>query len=216
MAITREHIFKAADALVEMGEEPTNAAVRAHLGSGSFKTITPFLKEWREIQEQSADVPHELANIMENTLRQVWMQAKGTAKLAYIGEKSILDAQISDMEDELRLKNEDIEGLEEKITELNATIKSKDAAAKAAKAQADERITELKEDKASTVAELRKQLEEFRVEMKEARTEAKEAQKTERELNKKLITLTTQIAEAKITGEEAQAGTKEARAKPPV
>ena len=212
MAITKEHVFKAADALVEMGEEPTNAAVRDQLGSGSFKTITPFLKEWREIQEQSADVPNDLANSMENTLRQVWMQAKETAKLAFIGERNILEAQLAEMEDELRLRDEMAEELNQKIADLNETVTQGIKFNETLKKQTDERIAELKEAKASNVADLRKQVDEARTETKEARAEAKEAAKSERELNKQLVTLTTQIAEAKNAAEKAQAEAKEAKA----
>ena len=212
MAITKEHVFKAADALVEMGEEPTNAAVRDQLGSGSFKTITPFLKEWREIQEQSADVPNDLANSMENTLRQVWMQAKETAKLAFIGERNILEAQLAEMEDELRLRDEMSEELNQKIADLNETVTQGIKFNETLKKQTDERIAELKEAKASNVADLRKQVDEARTETKEARAEAKEAAKSERELNKQLVTLTTQIAEAKNAAEKAQAEAKEAKA----
>lgn len=195
MAITKEHVFHAADHLFEIGVEPTNQAVRDHLGSGSFKTIQPFLKEWRELKEQSADVPPELANSMENTLRQVWASAKETAKLAYIGEKNILNAQISEAEDGLRLKDEEIEGLNDKIAELNKTIEAKDSIAETAKAEAKERISELKTD------------------LSEARSDAKEAQKSERDLNKQLVALTKEVAEAKAAAEKAQAEAKEANAK---
>lgn len=197
MAITKEHVFKAADSLAEEGIEPTNAAVRERLGSGSFKTITPHLKDWRELQEQAADVPGSISNAMENTLRQVWVEAKEAAKLAFVGERNMLQAQVSELKDELRLRDELVDGLNEKIADLNKSIETKDKAAQAAQAQTSERITELKESNADTVADLRKQLEEARAETKEARIEAKEAAKSERELNKQLVTLTTQIAEAK-------------------
>lgn len=195
MAITREHVFKSADALTEMGMDPTNSAVREHLGSGSFKTITPHLKEWRELQDQSADVPADLASSMDHTLRQVWSQAKETAKLAHIGEKNMLAAQVSDLEDELRLKAEEIEVRDEKIVELNKTIEAKNSEAETAKVEAKERISELK------------------IELSEARADAKEAQKSERELNKQLVTLTKEVAELKAAAEKAQAEAVEANAK---
>ena len=178
---------------MDMGIDPTNAAVREELGGGSFKTITPHLKEWRELQEQSADVPADLASSMEHTLRQVWASAKETAKLAFVGEKNMLDAQVSELEDELRLKAEEVEGQDEKIAELNKTIEAKDAAEKAAKAEAKERISELKS------------------ELTEARADAKEAAKSERDLNKQLVALTKEVAEMKAAAEKAQAEAEEAK-----
>lgn len=195
MAVTKEHVFGAADHLSEIGTDPTNQAVRDHLGSGSFKTIQPFLKEWRELKEQTADVPPELSSAMENTLRQVWVSAKQTAKLAFIGEKNILNSQISEAEDELRLKNEEIEGLNDKIESLSKTIEAKDSAVETAKSEAKERISELRND------------------VSEARADAKEARTNERELNKQLVTLTKEIAEAKAAADKAQTALAEATKK---
>lgn len=196
MTISKDHVFKAADSLSEEGIEPTNSAVRERLGSGSYKTITPFLKEWRQLQEQAADVPASINSAMENTLRHVWAEAKETAKLAFVGEKKMLEAQVSELKDELRLRDELTESLNEQIADLNKTIEAKNKAAEAAKAQANERVAELKEANAATVSDLRAQLTETRAEIKEARAEAKEAAKSERDLNKQLVTLTTQISEA--------------------
>ena len=197
MPITKEHVFHAADHLSEIGIEPTNQAVREQLGSGSFKTIQPFLKEWRELKEQAADVPTELASSMEHTLLQVWAAAKETAKLAFVGEKNTLNAKLSETEDTLRLRDEEIEGLNDKIASLTKTIEDKDSAAETAKAEAKERISELK------------------TELSEARSDAKEAQKSERDLNKQLVALTKEVAEAKAATEKAQAEAKEARTTKP-
>jgi len=195
VAITKEHVFHAADHLSEIGIEPTNQAVRDHLGSGSFKTIQPFLKEWRGLKEQSADVPPELSSSMEHTLRQVWVSAKETAKLAFVGEKNILNAQISEAEDGLRLKDEEIESLNDKIASLTETIDNKNSAAETAKAETKERISELKD------------------ELSEARADAKEAQKSERQLNKQLVDLTKELAETKAKAEKAEAALAEATKK---
>jgi len=47
MAITRDQVFEAAEALVGNGEEPTYITVRERLGSGSFSTISKYLREWK-------------------------------------------------------------------------------------------------------------------------------------------------------------------------
>lgn len=195
MAVTKDHVFHAADHLTEIGIDPTNQAVRDQLGSGSFKTIQPFLKEWRELKKQAADVPAELASSMEHTLLQVWAAAKETAKLAFVGEKNTLNAKLSEAEDTLRLRDEEIEGLNNKIASLTKTIEDKGSTAETAKAEAKERISELK------------------TELSEARSDAKEAQKSERDLNKQLVALTKEVAEAKAAAEKAKAEATEANAK---
>jgi hypothetical protein len=47
MAITREQVFEAAETLSREGEEPTYITVRERLGSGSFSTISKYLREWK-------------------------------------------------------------------------------------------------------------------------------------------------------------------------
>lgn len=52
--VTREHVFAAADALVQEGQSPTVVAVRTRLGGGSPNTITPLLAEWGGVQDNAA------------------------------------------------------------------------------------------------------------------------------------------------------------------
>ena len=47
MAITKQDILAAADALDAEGAKPTLAAVRKKLGGGSFSTISEAMKEWK-------------------------------------------------------------------------------------------------------------------------------------------------------------------------
>ncbi len=60
MAITKDQIIEAAEALKSAGVNPSMAAVRERLGGGSFATISPVLREWRESQEQRATVAIEM------------------------------------------------------------------------------------------------------------------------------------------------------------
>lgn len=48
--VNAEAVFLAAAALAAGGHKPTNEAVRARLGYGSFSTIAPLLKRWRHLQ----------------------------------------------------------------------------------------------------------------------------------------------------------------------
>lgn len=195
MTVTKQRVFRAAENLTEQGIEPTNRNIRTELGGGSLQTITPLLKEWKVLQEQSADIPASVASSLESAMREAWAEAKKTAKLAFTGEKNLLEARMAELKDELRLRDETAEGLNAKIVELNRTIETNNASARSAKAQAEERIAELKSH------------------LSESKEEAKETRTNERELNKQLVALTTQIAEAKIATEKAQAEAKNATAK---
>lgn len=195
MVVTRGRVFKAAESLRSDGVEPTNRNIRTELGGGSLETITPLLKEWKTLQEQSADIPNSVASSLESTMRQVWAEAKETAKLAFVGEKRMLEARASKLMDELRMHDETAERLNAEIKDLNRTIESQTASAKAAKAQVDERIAELKSD------------------LSESREEAKESRANERELNKQLLALTNQVAEAKNEAEKAKSATNDANAR---
>jgi hypothetical protein len=47
MAISKDDVFKVADAIDAAGQSPTLAAVRKALGGGSFTTISQPLNEWK-------------------------------------------------------------------------------------------------------------------------------------------------------------------------
>ncbi|KKL53648.1 hypothetical protein LCGC14_2273350 [marine sediment metagenome] len=195
MTVTKQRVFRAAGNLTEQGIEPTNRNIRTELGGGSLQTITPLLKEWKTLQEQSADIPTSVASSLESAMREAWAEAKKTAKLAFTGEKNLLEARMAELKDELRLRDETAEGLNAKIVELNKTVETNNASARAAKAQADERIAELKNH------------------LSESKEEAKESRASERELNKQLVVLTAQIAEAKNAAEKAQSEANDANAR---
>ena len=44
--VTPAAVFSAAAQLVARGHKPTNAAIRAMLGGGSYSSIAPLLKQW--------------------------------------------------------------------------------------------------------------------------------------------------------------------------
>src|SRR5690606_40605394 len=51
MAISKQEIIDAAEQLVAEGVNPSMQAVRERLGGGSFATISPVLREWKENRE---------------------------------------------------------------------------------------------------------------------------------------------------------------------
>lgn len=64
----KKRVFEACAKLVEKGIKPTLITVRTELGGGSFSTINPFLRQWKEERKMSGsqttiELSHELANI---------------------------------------------------------------------------------------------------------------------------------------------------------
>jgi chromosome segregation ATPase len=195
MAINQEQVFQAAEQLIEQGTEPTNRNIRELLGGGSLATITPLLREWKLLQEQSADIPNSVRLAMDHTLKRVWIEAKDHAKRTFVGDRMLLEARISKLEDELRLADEAKEKTDADIAELKEKIKASEAAAEIAKSQSAERIADLKSA------------------LSETKEEAKEARTSERDLNKQLVALTKEASELRVLADKAQADADHANAK---
>lgn len=83
MAITREDIIQAATDLQSNGINPSMAAVRDRLGGGSFATISPVLREWKEGKEQRATVaiemPGEAKTAIDRAGADIWRIITGLA-----------------------------------------------------------------------------------------------------------------------------------------
>lgn len=73
----QDKIFDICNRLAEQGIKPTLERVRTELGSGSFSTINPILKQWKENKEtvdtaQPIDLPHEIAAIGQKATAMIW------------------------------------------------------------------------------------------------------------------------------------------------
>lgn len=78
--ITKAQVFNAADAISAAGQNPTVAGVRAKIGTGSFTTITAFLREWKEqalntTADTELDVPEEVTQALGRAAEIVWKAA---------------------------------------------------------------------------------------------------------------------------------------------
>lgn len=107
MAITKEDIYAAADALVAEGKNPTLANVRKALGGGSFTTISEGVAAWKEDRTaQSAPLqeppPAPVAEKFSGLLAEVWAAALGMAKARLASEREALEAARVELEDERR------------------------------------------------------------------------------------------------------------------
>lgn len=107
MAITKEDIYAAADALVAEGKNPTLANVRKALGGGSFTTISEGVAAWKEDRTaQPAPLqeppPAAVAEKFSGLLAEVWAAALGMANARLASEREALEAARVELEDERR------------------------------------------------------------------------------------------------------------------
>ena len=80
--VTRKEIYAAADDLAQQGETPTLEAIRQRVG-GSFTTLSPALREWRERRKQlelaapqsGAELPPALAARLQDFASGLWAAA---------------------------------------------------------------------------------------------------------------------------------------------
>jgi len=97
MAITKDDIFRAANELDLLGQSPTLAAVRKHLGGGSFTTISEAMSEWKS-KRASKDAPlrepapQAIQDQLSSLAGDIWALAIATANAR-------LDAERQSMQD---------------------------------------------------------------------------------------------------------------------
>jgi chromosome segregation ATPase len=97
--LTDDQVFAAADAIAARGDRPTQEKVREELRGGSFATIGPALRRWRDAQEEAVelagvDVPESVEARGRELLALVWREASNRAQAGH----SALQAAVSDLE----------------------------------------------------------------------------------------------------------------------
>jgi hypothetical protein len=76
----KKRIFNICNQLAEQGTKPTLVRVRNELGGGSFSTINPFLRQWKEDKRMSdtrevIDLRNEIAVIGQKATALMWKTA---------------------------------------------------------------------------------------------------------------------------------------------
>ena len=104
MAVTKEQIFAAADALAAEGKRPTLESIRQITG-GSYSTISPALNEWRARQAAKASpireaAPQAVADRMAEVGAEVWSIALELANARLAAEREALDKARGELDDE--------------------------------------------------------------------------------------------------------------------
>jgi chromosome segregation ATPase len=107
MAITREEVFGAAEALVGEGEEPTYITVRERLGSGSFSTVSKYLREWKagaKGKDEGAahvEVPAEFRSSLERFGVEVWRTLGAFARTEIEATRTAFEERMRERDEEL-------------------------------------------------------------------------------------------------------------------
>ena len=137
--VTRDAVFEACDR-VSMGVESfTYARVRNALGEafdkpGSYKTISPYIREWmQEHQTQIAlpEAPDRISLLGQNLVREIWRVAGemaykrvDTLETEFDSEKALLLKNIKDYETEMEIQEGRIASLSEQNTRFIDDVKN--------------------------------------------------------------------------------------------
>jgi chromosome segregation ATPase len=95
MSSNKEKIIAAAENLEARGVNPTQVTVREALGGGSFATIGPVLKEWKESKKEDhalteIKVPQTITERLEQLQGAVWQAAVDEAERRLTAEREAL------------------------------------------------------------------------------------------------------------------------------
>ncbi|MUJ20467.1 DNA-binding protein [Aliivibrio fischeri] len=116
----KDKIWSIADQLSANGINPTNKAVLAELGSGSYSSISPILKEWREKKNtfDLNDIPIELVR----TVKQVWEKVSELSAANYVELSKSLETEVINLTVELELEKQKCIMQSKQLIELNNVI----------------------------------------------------------------------------------------------
>ena len=127
MAITREQILETASKLAEQGIKPTQTNVREALGGGSFTTIAEALREWRQEQDQTAQlqqvvIPSDITDKTSLLVAQIWETAQNLANDRLLAEREALKHKEALINADIDESNKIIETLENEQSELTLKL----------------------------------------------------------------------------------------------
>ncbi|WP_075882038.1 DNA-binding protein [Vreelandella massiliensis] len=144
MALTKEDIFNVAERLAAEGTNPTQTAVREALGGGSFATIGPALKEWKDAQREDhalaeVVVPDALNERVEQMKAEAWKAAISEAERRLSAERDALheaqeaaDAAVVEAQEAVTTLEREAEEREREISTLKNQLIDAESVAKEA------------------------------------------------------------------------------------
>jgi chromosome segregation ATPase len=132
MAITRDQVFEAAELFREKGEDPTYITIRERLGSGSFTTISKYLREWKAVggrqreKGEGADaleVPSEFRAVLERFGADVWRTLGAFARTEIEAARVAFEERVRERDEELERAGGAVDTLQ---GELDETTRERD------------------------------------------------------------------------------------------
>lgn len=198
MAITREHIFQAADQLSARGEKVTYVALQRALGGGSFSTIREYLPEWKTQQisrtlEPEEPMPSALQSHLAAFGNQVWTLALQSANARLSEERGAMETLRQELEAELREALEQSHDYDMRLTD--ATHRLREYAAQENDAKDHIREIQVRLSNAEGhVAQLEKELGTLRAEKEQALADTVQARARADELSGQVSDLKRQAA----------------------
>jgi len=152
MATTEERIIEVAEKLEAEGVNPTQVSVREALGGGSFATIGPVLKKWKESKKEDhalteIQVPEVITERLEQLQGAVWQAAVDEAEHRLAAEREALHHAQEQAASDVAEQMESIAALESEAEKHLAQIEAFKADLEAKNIQADNLVVELAEVK---------------------------------------------------------------------
>lgn len=143
-------IIEAIEKLEAEGVSPTQVAVREALGGGSFATIGPVLKEWKESKKEDhalaeVQVPEAITERLEQLQGAVWQAAVDEAERRLSAEREALKVAQDKAASEAAEQLEIISHLEAEAAKDSETIEVLAADVDTRTAQLNELLNEKKE-----------------------------------------------------------------------
>ena len=94
----KDRIFKACEEIQASGVKPTLERVREALGGGSYTTINPLLKEWKDQQTSNQaeplELPPEAMQAVSQAAALIWKIANAKSVELTSAMKQEFDAQL--------------------------------------------------------------------------------------------------------------------------
>lgn len=129
MATTEERIIEAAEKLEAQGVNPTQVSVREAMGGGSFATIGPALKRWKESKKEDdklaeVHVPEAITERLEQLQGAVWRAAVDEADRRLMAEREALHQAQEAAAAEVREHLDSIAALETEAVDYQRKIEA--------------------------------------------------------------------------------------------
>lgn len=121
MAITRDQVFEAAEGLSTEGQDPTYITVRERLGSGSFSTISKYLREWKAAgKERSSggereEMPQEFQVTLSRFGAEVWRTLGAFARTEIEVAREAFEARVRERDEELERAATTVDALQREL-----------------------------------------------------------------------------------------------------